>query len=99
MAGYLVAHIEITDPAAFKAYQAAVPPVVAKFGGRYLVRGGATEVREGDWPVSRLVILAFESVDQARRFYDSPDYQEILPLRLAASKGMLAIVEGYKTAG
>jgi len=95
MPGYVVAHIEITDPEAFKAYQALVPPVIAKFGGRYLVRGGATEVREGDWPVSRLVILAFDSVDQARRFYDSPEYQEILPLRLNASEGTLAIVEGY----
>jgi uncharacterized protein (DUF1330 family) len=99
MAGYVVAHIEITDPEAFKAYQAVVPSVIAKFGGRYLVRGGAAEVREGEWPVSRLVILSFDSVDQARRFYDSPEYQEILPLRLNASTGTLAIVEGYTAAG
>jgi uncharacterized protein (DUF1330 family) len=95
MAGYLVAHIEVTDPEAFKAYQVAVPPVIAKFGGRYLVRGGAIEVREGAWSEPRLVIVAFDSLDQARRFYDSPEYQEILPLRLNASTGSLAIVEGY----
>ncbi|HEY5598911.1 MAG TPA: DUF1330 domain-containing protein [Kiloniellales bacterium] len=98
MAGYLVAHIEITDADAFKAYRAAVPAVIAKFGGRYLVRGGETEVREGEWPASRLVIVAFDSVDQARRFYESPEYQEILPLRLNASRGTLAIVDGIESA-
>ena len=96
MTGYLIAHIEVTDPDAFEAYRAAVPAVIAKFGGRYLVRGGAAEVLEGDWSIPRLVILAFESVDQARRFYDSPEYQNILPLRLAASKGSIAIVEGIR---
>jgi len=99
MAGYLVAHLEITDPEAFKAYQVAVPPVIAKFGGRYLVRGGAIDAVEGDWPAPRLVILAFDSTDQARRFYDSPAYQEILPLRLAASTARLAIVEGIEGGG
>lgn len=99
MAGYLIAHIKVTDPEAFKAYQVAVPPVIAKFGGRYLVRGGAVEIREGDWSEPRLVIVAFDSLDQARGFYDSPEYREILPLRLNASTGTLAIVEGYTAAG
>jgi uncharacterized protein (DUF1330 family) len=99
MAGYLVAHIKVTDPEAFKAYQVAVPKVIAKFGGRYLVRGGVVDIREGDWSEPRLVIVAFDSLDQARRFYDSPEYQEILPLRLNASTGTLAIVEGYTAAG
>lgn len=96
MAGYLIAQIEITDPDAFEAYREAVPQVIAKFGGRYLVRGGEIEVREGESPIPRLVIVAFDSVDQVRRFYDSPEYQEILPLRLRASKGSVAIVEGVK---
>ena len=96
MAGYLIAQIEITDPDAFESYRAAVPKVIAKFGGRYLVRGGEIEVREGESPISRLVIVAFDSVDQVRRFYESPEYQEILPLRLAASKGSVVIIEGIK---
>ncbi len=95
MAGYFVAHIDVTDPDAFEAYRALAPEVIAKFGGRYLVRGGAIEVLEGEWPKPRLVILAFDSVDQARRFYNSPEYQEILPLRLATSNGLVAIVEGF----
>ena len=99
MAGYLIAQIEITDPDAFEAYRAVVPAVIAKFGGRYLVRGGTVEVLEGDSPIPRLVIVAFDSVDQVRRFYDSPEYQEILPLRLGASKGSVVIVEGIKNSG
>ncbi|MFQ5775631.1 MAG: DUF1330 domain-containing protein [Kiloniellaceae bacterium] len=94
MAGYLIAHIDVTDPQAFEAYRAAVPAVIEKFGGRYLVRGGAVDVLEGDWTVPRLVILAFDSVERASKFYASPEYQEILPLRLAAAKGTVAIVEG-----
>ena len=94
MSAYLVAHLNITDPKAFEAYRAAVPDVIARFGGTYLVRGGAVETLEGEWRVPRLVIIAFESMAQAKRFYDSPDYQEILPLRLAAAQGEVVLVEG-----
>ena len=94
MSAYLIAHLNITDPKAFEAYRAAVPEVIARFGGTYLVRGGAVETLEGEWRVPRLVIIAFESMAQAKRFYDSPDYQEILPLRLAAAQGEVVLVEG-----
>lgn len=96
MTGYFIAHIEIADSDGFEAYRAVVPAGIAKFGGRYLVRGGTVDVREGKWPEPRLAIVAFGSVDQVRRYYDSPEYQEILPLRLGASKGSVAIVEGIK---
>ncbi len=94
MAGYLVAQIQITDPAAFEAYRAAVPAVIESFDGRYLIRGGKAEMKEGTWAAPRLIVLEFPSVDRAREFYDSPAYREILPLRLAASTGTVAIVEG-----
>jgi uncharacterized protein (DUF1330 family) len=94
MSAFLVAHLNVTDPAAFESYRAAVPDVIARFGGRYLVRGGSVEVLEGEWRVPRLVILAFDSMDQARRFYHSAEYQEILPLRLAAAEGDVVLVEG-----
>lgn len=95
MAGYLVAHLDITDPKAFEKYRAVVPAVIERFGGRYLIRGGAAQVVEGNWTVPRLVVLEFPSTQRAHEFYDSPEYQEILPLCLAASKGAVAIVEGY----
>ncbi len=94
MSAYLVAHVKVTNPEAFKAYGAAVPAVVEAFGGRYLVRGGDPEVREGNWTVPRLVIIEFDDLEAARRFYESPEYQEILPLRLAASDGTVALVPG-----
>ncbi len=95
MAAYLIAHIDVTDPAAFETYRAAVPAVIAQFGGRYLVRGGAVEVKEGDWRVPRLVILGFDSMEHARRFYHSPEYQALVPLRQAAATGDVVLVEGY----
>ena len=94
MAGYLVAQLEITDPQTFEDYRDKVPAVIARFGGRYLVRGGEISVLEGDWPAPRLVVIEFDSTDEARRFYESEAYQEILPLRLAAARGTAAIVEG-----
>lgn len=94
MTALLIAQLEIEDAEAFGAYRDAVPAVVARFGGRYLVRGGAVEVREGDWTVPRLVVIAFDSLERARAFYDSPAYQEILPLRLAAAKGSVVLAEG-----
>ena len=95
MSAFLVAHLSVTDPTAYEVYRAAVPDVVARFGGRFLVRGGtAVEVLEGEWRVPRLVILAFDSMDRAKQFYRSAEYQEILPLRLAAAKGDVVLVEG-----
>ena len=94
MAAYIVAHLKVTDAPVFEDYRAAVPAVIERYGGRYLVRGGAVEVLEGDWRVPRLVVIEFDSLAAAKRFYESPDYREILPLRLAASEGELVVVEG-----
>lgn len=94
MAGYIVAQLKVHDREAFEHYRAAVTPLVDRFGGRFRVRGGALDVLEGDWPMPRLVIIEFPSTDAARLFYDSPEYQEILPLRQSAADGTVAIVEG-----
>ena len=94
MAAYLIAHLTVTDPEAFRDYQAAVPAIIQRFGGRYLLRGGAVETLEGQWQVSRLVVLEFPGMDEAKRFYHSADYQEILPLRLAAAQSDVVLAEG-----
>jgi uncharacterized protein (DUF1330 family) len=93
MPAYVIAEIEVTDPEAYTPYRAQVPDLIAAHGGRYLVRGGAVEPREGD-PPDRVVVIEFPDMAAARRFYDSPDYQAILPLRQAASRGRLYLVEG-----
>jgi uncharacterized protein (DUF1330 family) len=94
MAAYIVAQLKVTDRAAFQRYREAVTPLVDRFGGRFRVRGGDLDVVEGDWPWPRLVIIEFQSKDAARLFYESPEYQKILPLREASSQGTVAIVEG-----
>ena len=94
MRGYLIAQLEVTDPEPFEDYREKVPAVIARFGGRYLIRGGTIAPLEGHWDKPRMVVIEFDSVEAARTFYHSPEYQEILPLRLAAAEGAVAIVEG-----
>ncbi len=94
MAGYLVAQIQINDPTAYEAYREAVPAIIASFGGRYLIRGGEVDMKEGSSAARRMVVIEFPSTGKAQEFYHSPEYQEILPIRLAAATGTLAIIEG-----
>ena len=92
--GYMVVHLDVTAPEQFEKYREKVPATIAKFGGRYLVRGGAMETMEGGELPPRTVLLEFDSADQARSWYHSPEYQEIIGLRLGASTGQAQIVEG-----
>ncbi|MEO3473542.1 DUF1330 domain-containing protein [Roseomonas sp. CAU 1739] len=94
MAAYLLANLTIRDAQQFEAYRQAVPAVIARFGGRYLVRGGALEVKEGEPGLDRVVILEFPDMAALRGFYDSADYAPLLALRLAAADGTVALIEG-----
>jgi uncharacterized protein (DUF1330 family) len=94
MKGYIFAEVEITNPDGYKAYTQQVPATIEKYGGRFIVRGGAAEPLEGDWPKVRRVLLEFPSVDAARRWYRSPEYEKPLALRKANSNGRLILLEG-----
>jgi uncharacterized protein (DUF1330 family) len=94
MPAYLIAEIEVTDREAYELYRARTPAVIAAHGGRFLVRGGEAEAREGAAAAGRLVVVEFPDLAAARRFYDSPDYQAILPLRQRASRGRVLLVAG-----
>jgi uncharacterized protein (DUF1330 family) len=94
MPAYLIANITVQDAAGFEAYRAAVPAVIARFGGRYLVRGGAIEAKEGDHGLNRLVILEFPDMAAARAFYDSAEYAPLLAMRLATTTGSVVLAEG-----
>lgn len=94
MAGYVIAEIELTDPAAYEDYRKQVPAVVAKYGGKFLVRGGAVQTLEGGWSPKRIVVLEFPSVEQAQKFHRSPEYAPLIKLRQRASRGKLILVEG-----
>lgn len=93
--GYWVVNLEVTDPEGYKDYQAFVRPFLAANGGRFLVRGGRLEVVEGT-VLPRVVVIEFESYEQARRLYHSTEYQEGRALRLTRSSGNVAIVEGLE---
>ena len=73
MPAYVIADVEVHDPVAYEPYRKMAEASILKHGGRYLVRGGAVEVREGTWQPRRLVIIVFESMAQARGFYDSDE--------------------------
>jgi uncharacterized protein (DUF1330 family) len=92
--GYLVVHLDVTDPEKFEQYRAKVPATIAQYGGKYLIRGCDMETMEGDPLPPRTVVLEFASVEQARTWYHSPEYQEIIGLRLGASTGQAQLVEG-----
>jgi len=94
MPAYFVVELEITNSIAMEPYRAAVPATIAQYGGRYLTRGGATELIEGALEPKRIVILEFADTAAVKRWYHSPEYQKILPLRLANSTSRAFIVEG-----
>ena len=94
MAGYIVGNIEITDPVTYEEYRKLVPPLVEKYGGKYLVRGGTAEQLEGSNPPKRVVVLEFPSLDAAKKFYNSAEYGAAKAIRQKASSGDLWVVEG-----
>ena len=94
MPAYFVAELEVTNVTGFEPYRAAVPATIAQYGGRYLTRGGAVELIEGGPEPKRVVILEFADTAAVKRWYDSPEYQKILPIRLNNSTGRAFIVEG-----
>ena len=94
MSAYLIVDLEITDPDVIQEYARQAPAVIQKYGGKYLVRGGAWEALEGDWRPKRVVVLEFPSVEQAKRWYDSDDYKKLKDMRLKAAKSNLILVEG-----
>lgn len=95
MKGYLIANVDVTDPDAYVAYRLRTPDIIARHGGRFLVRGGEVTPLEGEMKPGRLVVLEFDSVEAAKAFYHSPDYQAVIPIRTSASTGDLVIVEGF----
>lgn len=94
MAGLIIADVEVTDPAKFEEYRGQVSATIEKYGGKYMVRGGATETVEGDWQPKRLVILEFESVARAKEWYYSAEYSGPMKLRHQSANTNLVFVEG-----
>ena len=94
MAGYVIAEVTVTDPHKFEVYRGQVAATIEQYGGKYVVRGGATDTVEGDWNPQRLVILQFESVGRAKEWYYSPEYSGPMLLRHQAARSNVVFVEG-----
>jgi len=94
MAAYLLVDCEVTDPVRYENYKKLAPAAIARYGGRYLARGGATTRLEGDWRPNRIVVLEFPDADTARRFYDSPEYRAARAERAGAANMKMLLVEG-----
>ena len=94
MAAYIYGNIEVTDPDLYETYRRDVPAVIAAHGGRFLVRGGAMTVLEGDAAPTRQVILEFPDMARLKAFYNSADYQRLVAIRQRASTGTLVAIEG-----
>lgn len=98
MSAYLISMIDVHDPEAYKQYAVRAQAALAKYGGRFLVRGGKFEVVEGAFGHQRVVVVEFADSASARRFFDSPEYQEARGYRLPVSDFNAIIVEGLPPA-
>ena len=94
MPAYVIADIDVRDPALYERYKALAPPAIAAHGGRYLARGGRTESLEGSWSPKRAVILEFPSVEQAKAWWASAEYAEGKALRQSCATSEIIVVEG-----
>ena len=91
---YVIAEVEVTDPATLQKYGEKAPQIVASFNGHYVVRGGKTVALEGEPPKGYVVVIGFDSLEKARAWYDSPDYAAIRPFRQSSTKSRIFLAEG-----
>jgi uncharacterized protein (DUF1330 family) len=94
MAAYLIFDIDIRDKARYQEFMAGVKPALEAAGARYLARGGAHTVYEGDWQPRRIVLLEFPSTKAADDFYNGETYRSLKATRDECSSARLVLVEG-----
>jgi len=94
MAAYIVVDVEITDPNVYQTYAKQTAATIERYGGKFVVRGGEPETLEGDWKTKRLVILEFPSIEQAKAWYNSPEYSAIIGIRHRSAISKMLLVQG-----
>jgi len=93
MTAYVIVDIEVTDPVNYETVKKLTPPIITKYGGKYLSRGGNTEIIEGDWHPKRLVILSFEDAEKARAWLNSPEFAPVRELRAKTAITRMVLTE------
>ena len=94
MSGYFIIQINVTNVENYKEYIEKVTPIVKKFGGEYIVRGGQSENVEGNWPFQRTVVLKFPTYDMVKKWHNSDEYKPIKKIREDNSECNAIIIEG-----
>ena len=94
MPAYIIVDVTVNDPVAYEDYKRMVPPSLAQYGGRFLVRGGATTTLEGTWSPRRIVILEFPTAERAKQWWGSPEYADAKALRQRLAHTEMLLVEG-----
>lgn len=95
MAAYLIVDTDLTDPALYEEYKVRAKPLAEKYGGEYLARGGALTIKESDlWQPTRMVVVRFATAQDANRFYDSAEYQEVLNISKKSARRTVVVLEG-----
>lgn len=94
MTAYLIAMMDVHDSDGYEEYREKVPAMIAKHGGDYIIRGGAAEIVEGDWPTGRIVVLEFPDYNAAKAFVADPDYQPIAAIRHRTTTSHIWLVDG-----
>ena len=94
MVAYVIADVDVTDPARYDEYRKLTPGAIAPYGGRFVVRGGETIALEGGWAPRRIVMIEFPTLEAARKFYDSPEYVAARAVREGAARMRLIAVQG-----
>jgi uncharacterized protein (DUF1330 family) len=96
MAAYVIFDVDIRDPEKYREFMSGVKPALETAGAKYLVRGGAHKIYEGDWEPRRLVLLEFPSIAAYESFYYGTTYQQLKSIRDACSSARMVIVEGVE---
>lgn len=94
MTAYVLVDITITEPVLYEEVKRLTPPVVAQYGGKYLARGGHSELLHGEWQPARLVLLEFENLEKARAWEASPEYTVVKQLRERCARVNMVILQG-----
>lgn len=95
MSAYIIVEVNIHDPETYEEYKKLTPASVAAYGGKFVVRGGATTSLEGNWEPGRIVILEFPTSAQAKQWWESPEYAPAKALRQRSSTTKMLLAEGY----
>ena len=96
MSAYVIVEIEVQDPVGYEEYKKRAAATVHAYGGKYIVRGGKTEVLEGDWKPKRIVVLEFPTMERAKEWLNCEEYREPRKLRHATAKTNMLLIEGFE---